>query len=74
MTSPGFKGESFQPAFISSSSGYFSCKGWRTEDLVGVFLSWDWGLPSSHSRIRQCYLPGTGSITPWAAAIFEAGK
>lgn len=30
MPSPGLKGESFQPAFISSPSGHLSCKGWRT--------------------------------------------
>lgn len=74
-TSPVFKGESFLPAFIISFSGYFSHKGWRVGDVVGVFLRRNWSLPSGLSRIRQFYLPGVGSITPCAAAaLFEAGK
>jgi len=74
MACPVFKGEGFQRAFISSSLGYFSHKGWRAEDVVGVFPRWDCSLPSSLSRIRQLYLPRIGSITPRAPAIFEAEK
>lgn len=39
--------------------------------MVGVFLSWDWGLPSSHSRDKTVLLTRIGSITPWAAAILR---